>query len=89
MAEVVVYSSMLCPYCIRAKKLLKAKGIAFEEIDLMMQPRRKPEMMEKSGGRTSVPQIFIDGEHIGGCDELMALEGAGQLDVKLEARKAS
>ncbi|OUS13917.1 glutaredoxin 3 [Rhodospirillales bacterium 47_12_T64] len=89
MAEVVVYSSMLCPYCIRAKKLLKTKGVAFEEIDLMMQPRRKPEMVEKAGGRTSVPQIFIDGEHIGGCDELMALEGAGQLDVKLESRKAS
>ncbi len=89
MAEVVVYSSMLCPYCIRAKKLLKAKGIAFEEIDVMMQPRRKPEMMEKAGGRTSVPQIFIDGEHVGGCDELMALESAGHLDVRLEARKAS
>ncbi|MFD2206887.1 glutaredoxin 3 [Kiloniella antarctica] len=89
MAEVVVYSSMLCPYCSRAKKLLKAKGVAFEEIDIMMQPRRKSEMMEKAGGRTSVPQIFIDGEHIGGCDELMALEGAGLLDGKLETRKAS
>ncbi|WP_419905917.1 glutaredoxin 3 [Kiloniella sp.] len=89
MAEVVVYSSMLCPYCIRAKKLLKAKGVEFDEIDIMMQPRRKPEMMEKAGGRTSVPQIFIDGEHVGGCDELMALESTGRLDAKLETRKAS
>ncbi|WP_421780055.1 glutaredoxin 3 [Kiloniella litopenaei] len=89
MAEVVVYSSMLCPYCIRAKKLLKSKGVAFNEIDVMMEPRRKPEMVEKAGGRTSVPQIFIDGEHIGGCDELMALENAGKLDSKLENRIAS
>ncbi|KKJ75247.1 glutaredoxin [Kiloniella litopenaei] len=89
MAEVVVYSSMLCPYCIRAKKLLKSKGVAFNEIDVMMEPRRKPEMVEKAGGRTSVPQIFIDGEHIGGCDELMALESAGKLDSKLENRIAS
>lgn len=89
MAEVVVYSSMLCPYCTRAKKLLKSKGVAFNEIDLMMEPRRKPEMVEKAGGRTSVPQIFINGEHIGGCDELMALESAGKLDTKLENRIAS
>ncbi|KLN59465.1 glutaredoxin [Kiloniella spongiae] len=89
MAEVVVYSSMLCPYCVRAKKLLKSKGVAFNEIDVMMEPRRKPEMIEKAGGRTSVPQIFIDGEHIGGCDELMALESAGKLDTKLESRIAS
>ena len=89
MAEVVVYTSMLCPYCIRAKKLLKNKGVSFEEIDVMMQPRRKPEMIEKAGGRTSVPQIFIDGYHVGGCDELMALESTGQLDSKLETRKAS
>ncbi|WP_417455512.1 glutaredoxin 3 [Kiloniella sp.] len=89
MAEVVVYSSMLCPYCIRAKKLLKSKGVAFNEIDVMMEPRRKPEMVEKAGGRTSVPQIFINGEHIGGCDELMALESHGKLDSKLENRIAS
>ncbi|WP_417433126.1 glutaredoxin 3 [Kiloniella sp.] len=89
MAEVVVYSSMLCPYCIRAKKLLKSKGVAFNEIDVMMEPRRKPEMVEKAGGRTSVPQIFINGEHIGGCDELMELESHGKLDSKLENRIAS
>ncbi|WP_299379818.1 glutaredoxin 3 [uncultured Kiloniella sp.] len=89
MAEVVVYSSMLCPYCIRAKKLLKSKGVAFNEIDVMMEPRRKPEMVEKAGGRTSVPQIFINGEHIGGCDELMTLESHGKLDSKLENRIAS
>ncbi|WP_020593215.1 glutaredoxin 3 [Kiloniella laminariae] len=89
MAEVVIYTSMLCPYCVRAKKLLQNKGISFEEIDVMMEPRRKPEMVERAGGRTSVPQIFINGEHIGGCDDLMALESAGGLDVKLETRKAS
>ncbi|MCZ4282162.1 glutaredoxin 3 [Kiloniella laminariae] len=89
MAEVVIYTSMLCPYCVRAKKLLQSKGISFEEIDVMMEPRRKPEMVERAGGRTSVPQIFINEEHIGGCDDLMALEATGGLDAKLETRKAS
>ena len=83
MALVEVYSSFFCPYCARAKALLERKGVAFETIDLMEQPGRRSEMVERAGGRTSVPQIFINGEHIGGCDDLFALDRAGQLDTKL------
>ncbi len=84
MAKVEIYSSMLCPFCYRAKKLLKDKGVAFEEIDVMMRGDRKREMIERAGGRTSVPQIFINDEHIGGCDELYALEAAGKLDERVQ-----
>ena len=80
MAEVVIYSSMLCGYCWRAKKLLESKGVAFENIDVMMHPGRRSEMLERAGGNSTVPQIFIDGRHIGGSDELAALESAGGLD---------
>jgi glutaredoxin 3 len=83
MAKVEIYSTMFCPYCARAKGLLAAKKVAFEEIDLLETPGRRAEMLERSGGRQTVPQIFIDGEHIGGCDDLLALERAGQLDPKL------
>ena len=83
MAEVVVYSSPWCPYCSRAKKLLSEKGVQFEEIDVMMQPRKRVEMTEKAEGRTTVPQIFIDGKPIGGCDDLYALDRAGKLDPML------
>ena len=83
MAKVEVYSSFFCPYCARAKSLLERKGVAFETIDLMEQPGRRDEMIERAGGRTSVPQIFINGEHIGGSDDLHALDRAGQLDAKL------
>lgn len=82
-ARIEVYSSYFCPYCARAKALLERKGVTFETIDLMEQPSRRAEMIERAGGRTSVPQIFIDGEHIGGCDDLHALDKAGQLDAKL------
>jgi len=85
MAKVEVYTSMLCGYCYRAKKLLEQKGVSFTEIDLMVNPSRRAEMVERSGGRTSVPQIFIDGRHIGGCDDLMALDRAGGLDPLLAA----
>lgn len=88
MAKVEMYSSMLCPFCYRAKKLLNQKGVAFEEIDVMMNAARKREMIERAGGRTSVPQIFIDGEHIGGSDELYALEAAGELDSRLQQAPA-
>ena len=83
MARIEVYSSYFCPYCARAKALLEQKGVAFEEIDLLAQPNRRAEMIARAGGRTSVPQIFIDGEHIGGSDDLHALDKAGQLDSKL------
>ena len=83
MARVEIYSTMFCPYCARAKSLLSRKGVTFENIDVIEQPGRREEMLKRAGGRTSVPQIFIDGEHIGGADELVALDRAGKLDAKL------
>ena len=83
MAQVEVYSTLFCPYCARAKSLLGQKGVNFVNIDVMEEPVRRGEMMERAGGRTSVPQIFINGEHIGGCDDLYALDRAGKLDAKL------
>jgi glutaredoxin 3 len=88
MADVTVYSSMLCPFCTRAKRLLKEKGVEFTEIDLMQQPLRKKEMIEKAGGLTTVPQIFIGETHVGGCDELYALDAAGKLEPLLESQPA-
>lgn len=83
MARVEMYATMWCPYCARARSLLKKKGVAFTEIDLDEEPRRRAEMIRRAGGRTSVPQIFIDGEHIGGSDDMAALDRAGKLDSKL------
>jgi len=83
MAKVEMYSTMWCPYCARARALLEHKGVAFTEIDLMEEPGRRDEMIRRAGGRTTVPQIFINGEHIGGCDEMVALDRAGGLDPKL------
>jgi glutaredoxin 3 len=85
MAEVELYTTMWCPYCARARILLRRKGVAFVDIDIDQEPRRRKEMIRRAGGRTSVPQIFIDGEHIGGSDELAALDRAGRLDAKLGA----
>ena len=82
-----VYTSPLCPYCARAKRLLSEKGAVFAEIDLLAEPRRRPEMLERSGGRTSVPQIFIGDVHVGGCDDLYALDRAGKLDPLLRGLK--
>lgn len=83
MAEVDIYTTMWCPYCARAKSLLEKKGVAYREIDLDEEPGRRAEMVERSHGGRTVPQIFIDGEHIGGCDDMMALERSGRLDPKL------
>lgn len=80
MAEVVMYSTMFCPFCMRAKALLKQKGVDFEEIDVMFDSAKRAEMTERSGGGRTVPQIFIDGEPIGGFDELNALDQEGRLD---------
>ena len=85
MARVEIYSSLLCGYCYRIKKLLDSKGVAYEEIDVMLKPWRRAEMIERSGGRTSVPQIFVDGSHLGNCEEILALEAAGRLAPILEA----
>jgi glutaredoxin 3 len=83
MAKVEMYSTMWCPYCARARALLQRKGVAFTDIDLIEQPQRREEMIRRAGGRTTVPQIFIDGEHIGGCDDMAALDRVGGLDKKL------
>lgn len=80
MAKIEIYSGFLCGYCFAAKRLLKRKRADFEEIKVGFRPERRAEMMERAGGRHSVPQIFIDGTHIGGCDELHALDAAGKLD---------
>ncbi len=85
MAKVEIYSSMFCGFCHRAKMLLKRKGVDFTEVDVMMNGAKRREMVERAGGRTSVPQIFIDGAHIGGSDELAALEASGELDRLLQA----
>ncbi|TBV11877.1 glutaredoxin 3 [Stutzerimonas kirkiae] len=84
MAGVVIYSSAWCPFCIRAKALLDHKGVDYEEILVDGQPALRAEMVSKAG-RTSVPQIWIGDRHIGGCDELHALERAGRLDELLGA----
>jgi glutaredoxin 3 len=87
MAEIELYTTAYCPYCSRARALLKGKGAAFVEIDIIEQPERRDEMIRRADGRITVPQIFIDGEHVGGCDELVALDRAGSLDAKLGIAK--
>ena len=79
-AKVEIYTSEFCGYCYRAKQLLKRKGVGFTEYDALADAARRDEMIARSGGRTSVPQIFIDGQHIGGCDDLHALDARGRLD---------
>jgi glutaredoxin 3 len=85
MANVQIYTILFCPYCDRAKALLERKGIAFEEIDAPSGSAARRDAMERSGGRTTVPQIFIGGQAIGGSDELAALDRAGKLDPLLAA----
>ena len=87
MTRIEIYSSLLCGYSHRAKKLLESKGVDFEEIDVMLRPRRRAEMVERSGGRRSVPQIFVDGVHLGDCEEIYALEAAGKLAAILEGER--
>lgn len=80
--KVEIYTTPICPYCFRAKRLLDAKGVSYDEIDVMRDSGKRAEMMERSGRRT-VPQIFIGGTHIGGSDDLDALDREGQLDAVL------
>ena len=82
MATVEIYTTMLCPYCARALSLLKRKGAAYTEVDVTFKPGLRRAMAERAGA-ASVPQIWIDGRHIGGCDELHALDAAGTLDPML------
>jgi len=83
--RILVYSQPFCGYCSAAKRLLTAKGAEFTEIDVMALPDRRQEMIERSGGRRTVPQIFIDGRHVGGFDDLNALDQTGELDPLLAA----
>lgn len=83
MANITIYSTPFCPYCAMAKRLLKSKGAQYEDIDLFSQPGRRTEMLQRANGRHTVPQIFIDQAHIGGFDDLKALEQAGKLDPLL------
>ncbi len=83
MAKVEIYTQPFCGYCNRAKKLLDDKGVAYEEIDVMMEPARKREMMDRAGGAYTTPQVFIDGVSVGGSDDIAALNRKGELDKLL------
>ena len=85
MAKVEIYTKFLCPYCTRAKSLLSSKGVEFTEYDITMGGPKRAEMLDRAPGRTTVPQIFIDDRHIGGSDDLAALDRAGGLDPLLAA----
>ena len=83
MANVEIYTSPLCGFCHAAKRLLAQKNVTFSEIDVMAHPDRKPEMIQRANGSRTVPQIFVGDTHVGGCDELYALDRAGKLDPLL------
>ena len=83
MSQVTIYTKPYCPYCVRALGLLEDKGVAFTEIEAGFDPELRREMIQRSGGQGTFPQIFIGDRHIGGCDEMMALERSGQLDPLL------
>jgi glutaredoxin 3 len=80
---VEIYTTPLCGFCHAAKRLLTSKGVTFSEIDLTREPARRAEMLDRAGGKHTVPQIFVGDTHVGGCDELYALERAGKLDPLL------
>lgn len=84
MSAVEVYVTRTCPYCIRAKELLKRKGVNFQEIDVSNDDEARMALVKKADGRRTVPQIFINGQGIGGCDDLYALDAAGKLDTLLK-----
>ncbi|HEY0412291.1 MAG TPA: glutaredoxin 3 [Allosphingosinicella sp.] len=84
MARVEIYTKFGCPYCARAKALLGEKGVEYDEYEINSTPGKRDEMLERSNGGQTVPQIFIDGRHVGGSDELAALERAGELDDMLQ-----
>ena len=83
MKPVEIYTSPLCGFCHAAKRLLSQKGVEFTEIDVLVDPARKPEMIKRSNGGRTVPQIFVGETHVGGCDDLYALERSGKLDALL------
>jgi glutaredoxin 3 len=83
-----MYTTPICPFCVRAKQLLAQKGVAFEEHNVMLDPAMRGQMMDRAGGARTVPQIFINGQHVGGCDELYALDAKGGLDPLLVGEPA-
>lgn len=85
MKPVEIYTSPLCGFCHAAKRLLTEKGVRFSEVDVLANPDRKPEMIQRANGGRTVPQIFVGQTHVGGCDDLYALERAGKLDALLAA----
>ena len=85
MATVEIYTKPTCGFCHMAKRLLNYKGISFAEVNISAEPNRRAEMIQRANGGSTVPQIFVDGTHIGGCDDLMALERGGKLDALLAA----
>jgi glutaredoxin 3 len=85
MPAITIYTKSWCPYCSAAKKLLNEKGVEFTEIDIEKKPEARPEMIQKAKGRSTVPQIFIGDRHVGGCDDLYALDDRGQLEPLLQA----
>jgi len=85
MATVEIYTKPTCGFCHMAKRLLNSKGISFAETNISAQPDRRAEMIQRANGGTTVPQIFVDGTHIGGCDDLFALDRVGKLDALLDA----
>lgn len=85
MSKVEIYTKFTCGFCFRAKALLEDKNVSFEETDITMGGKKREEMIQRSGGRTTVPQIFIGDRHIGGSDDLAALDRSGELDALLES----
>ncbi|MDQ2893973.1 MAG: glutaredoxin 3 [Pseudomonadota bacterium] len=85
MAKIEIYTKAFCPYCARAMRLLEGKGVAVDEYDITMGGPKRGEMLARSGGRTTVPQVFVDGQHIGGSDDLAALDARGGLQPLLDA----
>ncbi len=87
MADVLIYTTALCGFCYRAKRVLKKKGVAYTEIDVTFRPGKRAEMRERAGGLSTVPQIWIGGRHVGGSDELADLDRSGELDAMLEGAR--
>lgn len=85
MATVEIYTKPTCGFCHMAKRLLTTKNVSFAEVNITAQPEKRAEMIQRANGGTTVPQIFIDGRHVGGCDDLFALENAGKLDAMIAA----
>ena len=85
MPAVTIYTKDWCPYCRAARDLLRQKGVAFEEIEISGKPEARNRMIQRAGGRSTVPQVFIDDRHVGGCDDLYALDARGELDALLAA----